>query len=327
MASRIQTDVEFNRAAPTYGDYEEERLRRRRLSWAKLYRQIRLGRGQGHNSNYQPWLQIHKKNSSPDSNQVVTWLPLLNRVAHFFSRGEYHLALLLLWLGVTDLREQYPIWLKRHPHPLRGANGTGHLNGVFVPGLLDIASHAGISNGLEPGTPRPYVATLDILATVPDECMPSLAAFSCKPPSIVAEDARWRTLERLELERRYSGAVSMPYLPCSSSLVPLALASQLESWLDCITLPPSLDQPRLLETFAERISVRTDLCLAESVQHAACRLNIPLDTGWLLFRHCAWSQRIDVDPCATILTSYPIRSGGRALRKSLQFSLFGRTWS
>ena len=58
------------------------------MTYAKLYRSIRAGFGGGHGIEYEPWLRLRRKNPSPESNQVVAWLPILNRVAHFFSRGE-----------------------------------------------------------------------------------------------------------------------------------------------------------------------------------------------------------------------------------------------
>lgn len=100
--------------------FDEGRVRPPRMTFKKLFNQINQGYGQGHGTNYQPWLQIRRKNTSPKSNQVVAWLPPLEREAHFFSRGEYHTALLLLWLQVEDLREQYPLWPVAHPHPLWG---------------------------------------------------------------------------------------------------------------------------------------------------------------------------------------------------------------
>jgi hypothetical protein len=59
----------------------------------KLRERIPLGHGLGDGRDYLPWLTLRKKNSSPDSNQVCSWMPPLRRFAHYFSRGEYHTAL------------------------------------------------------------------------------------------------------------------------------------------------------------------------------------------------------------------------------------------
>ena len=300
--------------------------RTRGMTYAKLYRNIRAGFGCGHGSEYVPWLRLRRKNSSPESNQVVAWLPILNRVAHFFSRGEYHTALLLLWLCVAGLREQYPIWPIAHPHPLIGAAGADGLCLGFSRGLLSIARDAGIDHGYEIGSRLLYIATLDLLVTVRIRDTLGLAIFSSKPIDNPDAEVRWRTLERLELERRYGQEISAPYHVSSSSLVPIQLAGQLEWWLDCATLALTPSLIPLAEPFAEQVMVRSNDSIVEAVCAAADRLKIDLDNAWLLFRHCAWTQAIDIDPSQKILTSYPIRPGGRELRRNLQKSLFGESW-
>lgn len=301
--------------------------RNRGMTYKKLYERIRLGFGQGHSRYYSPWLQIRRKNPSPESNQVVTWLPPLERAAHFFSRGEYHLALLLLWLGVLDLREQFPIWPLDHPHPLDGGLGMHGLPATYVKGLLKIAAEAGINHGYEIGSKQPYVATLDILVTVPGEDMPAVAVFSSKPIDDADAAVKWRTLERLELERRYSIEIGGRYYVSSSALVPLLMAGQLEWWLGCSTLSFNPALKAVAEPFADAVMKRSDLSISESVHLAAPTHNLSIQDAWCLFRHCAWTQKIDIDPSQKILTSYPLSSGGRALRCALQEKLFGRAWS
>lgn len=298
----------------------------RGMTYAKLYRSIRAGFGCGHGIGYEPWLRLRRKNPSPESNQVVAWIPILNRVAHFFSRGEYHTALLLLWLCVADLREQYPIWPIPHPHPLIGAAGAESLALGFSRGLLSIAKEAGINHGYEVGTRLLYVATLDMLVTVRVGHTLKLAIFSSKPIDDPDAEVRWRTLERLELERRYGQVISAPYHVSSSALVPILLAGQLEWWLDCATLALTPSLIPLAKPFAEEVMLRSSDSIVEAVCAAADRLKIDLDNGWLLFRHCAWTQAIDIDPSQRILTSYPMRPGGRKLRRNLQESLFGESW-
>ena len=153
------------------------------LKLKKIVEQIRLGFGQGHGEHYQPWMKIRRKNSTSKSNQIVAWMQPLGRVAHYFSRGEYKTALLLLWLGIEDLREQYPLWPIAHPHPLSGAEGSESMNFPWVRGLLDIAGEAGIDHGVEVGTDIPYTATIDLLATLRTRTGLKLIGISCKPYS------------------------------------------------------------------------------------------------------------------------------------------------
>lgn len=297
------------------------------MTYKKLYEHIRVGYGIGHGISYKPWLTLRRKNPSPHSNQVVSWMPPLQRSAHYFSRGEYHTALLLLWLGVQDLREQFPLWPIPHPHPLSGAPGTEALQLAWSRGLLEIAAAAKIDHGYEIGSRQPYIASLDLVATVHLPSQIRLVTFSSKPIIEADEEVKWRTLERLELERRYTAEIEALYFVSSSALIPLLTAGQLEWWLDCSTLHCA---PHLLlesEKFADQINERLDLPINESVVRAAQLISVSIENGWLLFRHCAWTQKIDIDPSIRILTSHPLRAGGRALRDAMRRRLFGETWS
>ncbi|WP_211444882.1 PDDEXK family nuclease [Collimonas humicola] len=296
------------------------------MTYKKLYERIRQGYGMGHGSGYKPWLTLRRKNPSPRSNQVVSWMPPLGRTAHYFSRGEYHTALLLLWLGVKDLREQFPIWPIPHPHPLVGTPGAASLNLPWSRGLLTIADECGINHGYEIGSRQPYVASLDLVATAPLTEGPVLAVFSSKPISEPTEEVKWRTLERLELERRYSLDIGATYFVSSSALIPLLTAGQLEWWLDCATLHCAPHLSPYVEGFAEQINTHMELPINETVIRAGESVSLPIDDAWLLFRYCAWTQIIDIDPSVRILTSYPIRPGGRQLQHALRRRLFGESW-
>jgi hypothetical protein len=296
------------------------------MTHKKLCERIQLGHGMGHGSRYLPWLILRRKNPSPYSNQVASSMPPLGRGAYYFSRGEYHTALLLLWLGVQDLREQFPLWPIAHPHPLDGAPGAASTTRPWSRGLLDIAREAGIDHGYEIGTGVPYVASLDLLATVPLPGGYALAGFSSKPIAEPDVEVKWRTLERLELERRYAAGVGGTYFVSSSALVPKLTAGYLEAWLDASTLHCA---PRLIAyaaEFAQHINARLELPISETVMHAARALRLTTDQAWLLFWHCAWTQSVDIDPSRRILTSYPVHAGGRALRDNLRRRFFGETW-
>jgi hypothetical protein len=147
-------------------------------------------------------------------------MPPLGRTAHYFSRGEYHTALLLLWLGVDDLREQFPLWPAPHPHPLYGSPLQSNAPLTWAKGLLSIAEEAGIAHGVEVGTRVPYIASLDLLATVTLPTRIALAAFSSKPIPNAGSAVSWRTRERLEVERRYAEDVGSSYFVSHSALIP-----------------------------------------------------------------------------------------------------------
>ncbi len=305
---------------------QQQVQRRKARAYSRLYQAIRAGHGQGHGAAYKAWLQLRRKNSSPESNQVASRMPLLNRTTHYFSRGEYHTALLLLWLNVSDLREQYPIWPISHPHPLQGAPGTDGLAFRFVRGLLSIAQEAGIAHGEEIESGLPYVATLDFLITIPGKQGPRLAIFSSKPVQEGDDIQKWRMLERLELERRYASEISAQYCVTSSALVPMEMAGQLECWLDCAALDGAAELLTLAVPFSEYFARQPELPIIEVVTAAAKALAIHQDDAWRLFRHCAWAQIIDIDPTKRILVTYPVCPGGHKLREAMRLRFFGESW-
>lgn len=314
---------------PNIGLPAEPRPKVRRsgtMTHQKMCELIRQGRGTGHGRHYLPWLMLRRKNPSPNSNQVVTWMPPLQRVAHYFSRGEYHTALLLLWLGAKDLREQFPIWPIPHPHPLEGMPGTQPAQTQWSRGLLALAREAGIKHGFEFGTRLPYVATIDLLATVPLLKGDALAIFSSKPIKEKTADVKLRTLERLELERRYSIDIDAKYFVSSSALIPLSTAGRLESWLDASTLHQASHLLVNVQQFVDHFNRNLQYPINETVDAFAKLASIDPDDAWLLFRHCAWTQAVDIDPSLPVLTSRRPEPGGRALRDSLRRTFFGETW-
>lgn len=303
--------------------YDDGCHRSNRISFKKLYRHIELGYGQGHGSRYQPWLRIRRRNTSPTSNQVVAWLPPLGREAHFFSRGEYHTALFLLWLQVQDVREQYPLWPVAHPHPLSGAENVDESKLPWSKGLLSMAREAGIEHGTEVGSRQPYIATMDFAVTVQLQGEAKLFTFSSKPISDPSDEVKWRTLERLELERRYAAEIGAKHAISTSALVPIRAAGHLEWWLDGASLRGHEKWLSKVPAFAENMERQSEsLSMAEAVRETARTLSLPLDIAWLLFKHCAWTQKIDIDPTLPLLTTYPIQPGGRALRSSMRRQLF-----
>ncbi|MCE1243668.1 TnsA endonuclease N-terminal domain-containing protein [Oryzomicrobium sp.] len=305
-------------------DSPSSTLKKRRcvMTWDKLIKRIQHGYGMGHGADYQPWLTLRRKNSSRESNQVAAHLHPLHRPGYFFSRGEYQIALLLLWLGIHDLREQYPLWPIAHPHPLYGAPGTEGLQLGYCSGLLDIATEAGIEHGHFPGSDIPYVATIDFLVTIRDNSGFDLIAISCKPIEDPNQAVKWRTLERLELERRYAERNGIRYLIISSRFVPILMAGQLEWCMERATLTDAPHLAACVHGFSREFASAPNLSVSDAVALASESQQLSLEEGWTVFRHCAWTQAIDIDLSTPLLTSYPARRSGRTLREHLRRSLF-----
>jgi hypothetical protein len=166
---------------------------------------IRSGYGQGRGDAYKPWIRIRKNFSSPTSNQVFDSVGVHARNHHFLSKLEFHTALLVSYLGATELRECLPLWPSAHPHPDSGFHSEFDERMDYVPGLLEIAAQAGIDHGTYVGTTVPYIASLDLMFRFRQGNSWRLLGISCKPKDITEQSARAQ--ERIELDRLYCRAV------------------------------------------------------------------------------------------------------------------------
>ena len=166
---------------------------RRKLD--QISRAIRSGHGQGRGDEYLPWIRIRKNFTSPTSHQVFDSVGIQARNHHFLSKLEFHTALLVSYMGATELRECLPLWPFEHPHPDTGLDADFDDRRESVPGLLDIATGAGIDHGTYVGTTVPYIASIDLMFRIRQDHRWRLFGISCKPKAIA--DKRARAQERI----------------------------------------------------------------------------------------------------------------------------------
>ena len=160
--------------------------RRYEIDEAKIRRFENEGRGKGSGAAYKPWLRI----------QDVPSLGRVSRVHGFKTAREHHLLsdletglfFLLEWSSVvTDIREQFP--LDREVTRM-------------------LAKQMGIAHPRDGRTQTDLVMTTDFLVDVRTEGQSVTLARAVKP----ADDlAKKRTIEKLELERRYWARESVPW--------------------------------------------------------------------------------------------------------------------
>lgn len=153
--------------------------RKRRRTVESIRRLIRDGRGRGRLGDYKPWLYIQDVASRGLACRTKGWKT--GRVHHFLSRLELFYFYLLEWsLIVVDIREQYPL--------------------LPVEETVSIAASCGIRHPLDPKTRVPVVMTTDFVITVRhpigDVDEPHTLKYAC-------DLSNTRTLEKLEIERRY----------------------------------------------------------------------------------------------------------------------------
>ncbi|SAK74391.1 Transposon Tn7 transposition protein TnsA [Caballeronia catudaia] len=147
---------------------------------AKEKRFMRELRGQGEGADYRPWLTVADVPSRGRSHRL-SCEKTGYRTMHFLSDHEYAAFLEAWWDEfVKDIREQYPIDLKS---------------------TLTIAGKLNVKHPTDPRTGVLLIQTTDLLLTMRAfRSNPCHAAWAVKNRQQLADE---RTLEKLEIERRY----------------------------------------------------------------------------------------------------------------------------
>ena len=183
-----------------------------RMTRETLSAWISEGRGQGCLSSYRPWIRHTRRSPHGKGNVNLPYIPLFDRQATFLSRNEWEVALLVLWLGVNDMWEQYPFWPWPHPHPLYGQLGISPDSAQFSRGTLALARDLGIRHGVYPGSAMPYVSTTDIVFAKSESQAIKLIAVDAKPlGELEGDQMAVRTHERLVLARTYYQELGIPW--------------------------------------------------------------------------------------------------------------------
>lgn len=153
--------------------------RSRTTNGRTMDRRLQEQRGQGKGSAYKPWLTIQDVPSQGLSHRIKGWTT--GRVHHLLSNLERDVFYLLDWSEqVLDIREQYPLL------PLEETEA--------------IAAQIGIRHPVDPRTRHTVVMTTDFLLDVLVGNTTAQQARSVKPAEQLSKP---RTLEKLEIERRY----------------------------------------------------------------------------------------------------------------------------
>lgn len=160
--------------------------RRYAFDEAKITRFHEEGRGTGHGKDYKPWLTIHDLSSLGRSTRVHSFKT--GREHHCLSDLETGLFHLLEWSDrVSDIREQFP--LDREVTRM-------------------LAGEMGVVHPREQQTQADLVMTTDFLVDAWFDGQLRSVAYSVKS---AADLEKSRTLDKLELERRYWARKEVPW--------------------------------------------------------------------------------------------------------------------
>jgi len=300
---------------------------RTKMTLRKLEEAIEQGRGIGIGDRYKPWIRITRSGTSKTSNQSSVRMPGISRRCCFLSQGERHLSHVLWWLGVLDVREQFPLWPWKHANPCSEVDDTREW--PDHPGMIKVAGEAGIPLYTYPGMKIPVVLTLDLLVTVPqgDSAPGALLGISCKPQDqyLKARPAD-RLRERLELDRRYCQAAGIKHLLLHPEQLPRTLPRELE-WLAPRATRSEIEALRRTSRYRDFVSHVTrhtyDRPVTEAIRLARRKVGWGKVKAEGVARTALWVLDVDANPLRHVEFHEPLRPGGRTLREELRRRLFG----
>ncbi len=254
------------------------------------------GRGKGTGASYLPWVLVSDFSSLGDSRRVFS--PLTGRKHHLMSKVEWGLFLLLEFSpDVVDIREQYPL----------PRNET-----------MAIAAQLGLKHPSDPHTKVPTVMSVDFLVTRTRNGVKTLEAYNCKRTE-EAEDQR--SMEKLEIQRRYLDGCTIPHHLVFHSMLPATKVKNLE-WIRSAMLDPAEVEryPGYFEQHGQRLSA--DLAghsrngsLASYCENYDSRTGAEPGTGlrvirMLLQKHLVVTDLNQPDLAAAPVSMFkPVRSG------------------
>lgn len=299
-----------------------------KITWDRLNDMISSGMGSGFGEAFKPWIQIRRWNPSPVSTQVIKPLPPFRRACHFLSKNEYSLGLIFSWLG-CEFREQFPLWPWQHPHPETGRNFENDRYLAESIGLLQICSEAQITHGNFVGTSIPYIWTMDFCLHMPwvDDFKRATTMVSVKPIKAVvskSNDALDRTLEKLEIERRYCKSIDINYLPLDQAFFKKALIGNLDLLQSAAIIPKNTPTFTKLHSFIDKYEHKIQYSPLSFIDEILIKeYKCEKNTSILIRNHLIWNQIIDVDLLKPLNLSRIPQSGGRKYKTKLRAFLEG----
>jgi hypothetical protein len=263
---------------------------------------IKTGRGQGRGDSYSPWIRITKGFSSSVSHQMFSSLSIHKRNHHFLSKLEHHTALQLAYLGAVELRECLPMWPIEHQHPIDTDSK------VRTVGLLEIAHDAGIEHGKFVGSDVPYIASLDMMATLHWHGKALHLGVSCKPDEILMGSVRAQ--ERTTLDEIYCHTVGARHLREGGSHFNPIVLKNLDAYQPARHEILSWVGTERLKDFSDHVNNSyQDQPLHLSISQAGTAVRVDVKLASTLWRVGSWLHLIDIDMGQRISMVKPMRRG------------------
>ena len=244
-------------------------MAKHRVGWNKqtFFRYIAEGRGQGSLSSYKPWIKIQDFASTGCVSRIKSYK--VDRILHLLSKNELYYFYLLEWSDrVTDIREQYPL--------------------LDIELSTDIARRMAVKHPMNPKNGFPYVLTTDFMITLSDRYI----ARTIKPSSQLSNQ---RTLEKLEIERRYWNKKGIDWKIVTENEIPMKKVRTLE-WLYCYDRALDVEmESEVMKAGLKNDWFQTKNLSAEIPHLIEEKWGLKPGTGIQVFKYLVWNKEIPLE--------------------------------
>jgi hypothetical protein len=241
---------------------------------------LREGRGRGDGPGYTPWIRIQDFASKGVVSRVKG--RKTGRVHHLMSNNELAYFYFLDWSdNVLDIREQYPL--------------------LDLDCAINAAAQAGIKYPTDRVSGYPYVMTCDFLIT-------TAQGFKARTVKLSSELTNPRTIEKLEIERRYWNCQGVEWKLVTENEIDYQKAKNIE-WLysgqnlnEFGALNGDFD---LALDFVKRMYTTTCLSVLEIARMLEEEFSYPMGIGVAVFKNLVLQKRIGIEISDAICLEKP----------------------
>jgi len=233
-------------------------------------RYVRNGRGCGSGAEYTPWIRIQDFASRGVVSRVKG--RTTGRIHHLMSNNELAYFYILDWSdSVTDIREQYPL------------------------SDLDCAVHSATRAGIRYPTDNvsgfPYVMTCDFMIT-------STTGMKARTIKMTAELENARTLEKLEIERRYWAVQGVDWRIVTEHEISRQKAKNIE-WIYTVegfTVAGRNEyETEHYRCVLLNLLTTDDRSIIEAATIVESEFMLPIGTGLQLFKQLVLDRKLTID--------------------------------
>jgi hypothetical protein len=252
----------------------------------KIQKFVKERRGQGHGSNYRPWLTVQDVSSLGRSTRIHS--TKTQREHHLLSDLETFMFLIVEWSErVTDIREQFPL----------NRDDTRR-----------IALEMGVQHPIDPHSRCDIVMTTDFLLDISTPEGTIEVARSVKP---TCELGKKRILEKQEIEHRYWNAKHVAWGIVTEQDLPRHRVENLR-WLhefqslEGLVTPYSGYWNDRTEQFLACLSGATGISIQQFFQHLVSNYGFATGEGLTVLRYLASKKIISFSLSEKFEVSFPI---------------------